>query len=84
MIKKPLSVVIYSKKACYYCDRAKSLLQNKKIPYEEILIDGQADLYNELKAKTGHMTVPQIFINNEFIGGYAELRALDEKGELEQ
>ena len=37
----------------------------------------------EIVAKTGHKTIPQIFINDEFIGGFTELAALDEKGELD-
>ncbi len=76
-------VQIYTKTYCPYCDRAKSLLKSKGAAYEEIKVDDQPDLYTELKKKTGMMTVPQIFINNELIGGYSELSALDQKGGLD-
>ncbi|MDZ4660770.1 MAG: glutaredoxin 3 [Pseudomonadota bacterium] len=77
-------VLMYSKKVCPYCVSAKRLLQNKGIAFEEILIDDRPDLYEELKTKTGHLTVPQVFINDTFIGGYAELKALEDEGKLDQ
>ena len=78
-------VLIYSKVTCAYCVSAKRLLDNKKISYEEIMVDSKPpEFYINLKQKTGWMTVPQIFINEKFIGGYAELKALDNRGELDQ
>mgnify|MGYP001619351560 CR=1 FL=1 len=79
-----MKVIIYSKKVCPYCDRAKRLLQNKGVAFEEILIDGQHELYQELKEKTGHMTVPQIFIGDKFIGGYDDLKTLEDAAKLDQ
>jgi glutaredoxin len=46
-------------------------------------VEGDEKLYSELKQKTGLMTVPQIFINDELIGGYTDLAALDQKGLLD-
>ncbi len=77
-------VVMYSKKVCPYCVSAKNLLQNNGIPFEEILIDGCAEFYQELKERTGHMTVPQIFFGETFIGGYDELKDLENNGSLTQ
>ena len=76
-------VVIYSKTYCPFCVRAKSLLSSKGVDFEEIMVDSKPELFAELKAKTGMMTVPQIFINDELVGGYTELAALDDSGELD-
>ena len=76
-------ILIYTKSYCPYCDRAKALLQRKGASYEEISVEGDEKLYSELKQKTGLMTVPQIFINDELIGGYTDLAALDQKGLLD-
>ncbi len=76
-------VLIYTKSYCPYCDRAKALLKRKGASYEEISVEGDEKIYTELKQKTGLMTVPQIFINDELIGGYTDLAALDQKGLLD-
>ena len=76
-------IVIYTKNYCPYCDRAKNLLKAKKASYEEINVEQKEGFYEELKKKTGMMTVPQIFINDKLIGGYTDLAALDQKGQLD-
>lgn len=76
-------VVIYSKSYCPYCDRAKALMKAKGQAYEEINVESDDKLYSELKAKTGLMTVPQIFINDKLIGGFTDLKALDDQGGLD-
>lgn len=76
-------VLIYSKSFCPYCDRAKALFKNKNVAFEEINVENDPNTYTELKKKTGMMTVPQIFINDELIGGFNELSALDKKGGLD-
>ena len=75
-------VIVYTKTYCPYCDRAKDLLKRKNAPYKEVLLQSQQE-FNELKQKTGMMTVPQIFINGDLVGGYSELSDLDQKGELD-
>ena len=76
-------VVIYSKTYCPYCVRAKSLLSGKGVSFEEIMVDSKPELFAELKAKSGMMTVPQIFINDQLVGGYTELAALESEGKLD-
>lgn len=76
-------VVIYSKVYCPYCDRAKALFKNKNVNYEEIMVDDKPELYEKLKEQTGMRTVPQIFIDDQLIGGYTELAALDHAGKLD-
>ena len=76
-------VVIYSKTYCPFCVRAKSLFDGKGVAYEEIMVDADPQLFEDLKKKSGMMTVPQIFIDDKLVGGYTELAALDQKGELD-
>ena len=67
------SVRIYTTRWCGYCYRAKALLEQRGIPYEEISLDGDRDFRRTLRALTGGSTVPQIVVDGEVIGGYAEL-----------
>jgi len=78
-------VVIYTGPMCNYCSAAKHLLNKKKINYEEIDI-GYDDKKREemLKKSNGAKTIPQIFIEEKHIGGYVELKALENKGELDR
>lgn len=76
------AVVVYTTNTCPYCQRAKDLLGLKGIPFQEINVtDPEARLALVEKAQ-GRKTVPQIFIHDAPIGGYDDLKALDEKGEL--
>ena len=76
------SVRLFSTMFCGYCVRAKMLLKDRKIPYEEIDVTGDHDKRTWLVETTGRRTVPQIFIGEEPIGGFDELRALATSGEL--
>lgn len=72
-------VEIYTTPWCPYCHAAKRLLEDRGIPFEETDVSGDAALQAELGRRSGRRTVPQIFIDGEAIGGYAELRTLDEQ-----
>ena len=63
-------VKIYLWTYCPYCIGAKKLLESKNIAFEEIVLDGKDDELRALREKTHHRTVPQIFIGEEFIGGF--------------
>lgn len=79
------TIEIYTTLACPYCTGAKDLLTRKGVSFSEIRIEGNPDMMAEAKKRSGgRMTVPQIFIDNEAVGGYDELRALDRAGELDQ
>ncbi len=67
------NVKIYSKKYCPYCVKAKHFFDDKGIPYEEIDVTSDLEQLEALKKMTQHLTVPQIFINGQFIGGYTDL-----------
>jgi len=76
-------VLIYSKAMCGYCDRAKELLKAKNIAFDEIRVDLDPTKLEEMLAKSeGRRTFPQIFINGKGIGGFSDLWALEQKGEL--
>jgi len=78
-------VEIYTTRYCPYCFRAKALLQDKGVAYEEIDVGGDPDLREQMTARAGgRYTVPEIFIDGRIIGGYDELQALDDRGELDQ
>ena len=81
--QKP-AVTIYTWTVCPFCVRAKQLLKQKGIAYEEINLDGKDKELEELRARTNYRTVPQIFIHDKMIGGYTDLAALDQKGELDK
>jgi glutaredoxin 3 len=73
---------MYTTAWCGYCVRAKALLDDRGIEYEEVRMDGDPAFRQKLLEMTGHWTVPQIFIDDRPIGGYMELWALDRQGEL--
>lgn len=77
------NVIIYSKDNCPYCVWAKQLLDSKQIRYEEIRIDLLPDKRAEMEQLSGRRTVPQIFIDQQAIGGYDDLSALAQSGKLD-
>jgi glutaredoxin 3 len=78
-------VIVYSTTMCPYCVRAKQLLERKGIDYKEINLSKEApEVRIELMQKTNHRTVPQIFIKDQFIGGFDQLYALEREGKLDE
>ncbi|MCH2535418.1 MAG: glutaredoxin 3 [Bdellovibrionales bacterium] len=77
-------IKLYSWSYCPYCVSAKKLLQQKGYNFEEVILDGKDAELEALRAKTQQRTVPQIFVGEEFIGGYSELAALETTGELDK
>jgi GrxC family glutaredoxin len=78
-------MTLYTKSQCPYCVKAKQLLQNKNIKFKEIDITNNPTLIEEMLLKSaGRKTVPQIFIDDFCVGGYDDLYALNEKGELDK
>ena len=73
---------IYSTRWCGYCVRAKTLLDSRGIPYEEISLDDDPAFRQRVFDLSGAWTVPQILIDGRPIGGYTELWRLDREGRL--
>jgi len=77
-------VELYTKFGCPYCVRAKRLLDNKGVAYAEYDITMGGPKAEEMRArKPNAMTVPQIFIGDQAVGGSDELAALERNGKLD-
>jgi glutaredoxin 3 len=77
-------VEIYTKALCPYCSRALALLRLKGVEPEDIDITMDRDLRQEMIGRAdGRMTVPQIFIDGQHVGGSDDLAALDARGGLD-
>lgn len=76
-------VLIYSTNTCPFCARAKALLRSKNVDFEEIDVTWDERLQEEVKRRSGRRTVPQIFIDGKSVGGFDEIKELDDKGELD-
>jgi glutaredoxin 3 len=77
-------VVVYLAGWCPYCQRARGLLAKKGVQFREIDVDDDPQLREEMIARSGRRTVPQIFIGEKHVGGCDDLLALDERGELDR
>ncbi|MDO4222700.1 MAG: glutaredoxin 3 [Acinetobacter sp.] len=78
------NVLIYTTPTCPYCMRAKHLLEQKGVAFKEVDLSREApEVRAELQQRTNHRTVPQIFINEQFIGGCDNLYALEREGKLD-
>ena len=75
-------VTVYTTEPCGYCRTAKTLLERRGVPYEEINLAKDGDGRAELVARTGMMTFPQVILDGEPIGGFQELAAADRSGRL--
>lgn len=77
-------IVIYTTSTCPYCHRAKRLLDKKGSPYQEIDVGTEPQLRAEMTQRAGGKhTVPQIFINDQHVGGCDDLHELDADGALD-
>lgn len=78
-------ITIYTKSTCPFCVKAKALLNQKGAAFNEIEITANDSLKQEMMAKAnGRHTVPQVFINNEHIGGCDDLMACEASGDLDK
>jgi len=80
----PAKVIVYTLNYCPYCYRVKELLKKKGIAFEEVDFTQNDSLREEVAKKSGQSTAPQVFVDGKPIGGYAEVKRLDEQGLLEK
>ena len=79
------SVTIYTGPLCNFCDAAKKLLTRNNVAYKEINIATVEGAMDEMIAKAnGKRTIPQIFFDDQHIGGYDEARALEKENKLQE
>jgi len=77
------NIIVYSGPMCGYCDAAKRLLARNNLKYTDIDVSTKEGLRDEMTKKAnGKRTIPQIFFNDEHVGGYQELRDLEKAGKL--
>ena len=77
-------VTIYTGPLCNYCDAAKRLLARNNVEYKEIniaIVDGAMD--EMIKKANGKRTIPQIFFDEQHMGGYDDVRALEKENKLQ-
>ncbi|MBC1235786.1 glutaredoxin [Nostoc linckia z18] len=78
-------VEIYTWRTCPFCIRAKNLLRNKGVEFIEYSIDGDEAARNKMAQRAnGRRSLPQIFINDEHVGGCDDIHALDNQGKLDE
>jgi len=78
-------VEIYTKMDCPYCEKAKDLFDSKDIEYDTYNVTGDDELFEEMVERTdGRKTAPEVFIDDELIGGWDDTSALNENGELDE
>jgi glutaredoxin 3 len=76
-------VLMYTTQVCPYCVRAKALLKQRGVQaIEEVRVDVDPAQREQMMARTGRRTVPQIFIGETHVGGCDDLIALDQRGGL--
>lgn len=79
-----LKVEMYHSMLCPYCHAARRLLDGKGIEYQLIGVDGRPGRRREMSERAaGRTSVPQIFVNDEGLGGYDDIAALDRNGQLD-
>lgn len=77
-------IEIYTKNYCPFCHRAKALLDSKGLSYKEFEISHNETLQQEMRTRSGRRTVPQVFIDNQHIGGSDDLDAANRNGSLDE
>lgn len=82
-MKQTAQIKLIKKNPCPYCDRAMNFLKNKGLEVEVVDLTDNLDELQNLKQKTGWQTVPMIFINDNLIGGYNDMKALDDEGKFD-
>jgi len=77
-------VTVYGKESCAYCSAARMLLTRKGVKFEDVVVSADADRLAEMQQRSGRRSVPQIFIGEIHVGGFDDLCALDQGGELDK
>lgn len=78
-------IIMYSTRFCPYCVRARMLLEKKGVDFTDIRVDSEPQLRDEMMTRAGgRSSVPQIFIDEEHIGGCDDLYDLEFEGQLDK
>ncbi|MGI8730291.1 MAG: glutaredoxin [Solirubrobacteraceae bacterium] len=77
------TVTLYSTEVCSSCDQVKALFDARDIPYEEVVVMPDSPELEELSARSGMMTLPQVYIGAILVGGGSETMAAAGSGMLD-
>lgn len=75
-------ITTYTKDYCPYCHKAKALLDSLNVEYQDIDVTHDPDTLAQASEKSGITTVPQIFVNGQFIGDCSQIHSLHQEGKL--
>jgi glutaredoxin 3 len=78
------NITVYSTDPCSFCKRVKGLLDARGVEYAEVNLSKDPAGRVELARKTGMMSFPQVLVDDELLGGFAELQAAAESGRLDE
>jgi glutaredoxin 3 len=77
-------ITVYSTEPCSFCARVKGMLQARGVTFSEVNLSKDPQGRVELANRTGMMTFPQVLIDGELLGGFAEVQAAIENGRLDE
>jgi glutaredoxin 3 len=77
-------IVVYTTEPCSFCARVKGLLQSRGLQFSEVNLSKDPDGRAELVQRTGMMSFPQVLIDGELVGGFAEMLTAAESGRLDE
>lgn len=77
-------IIMYSRAACPYCVAARKVFKARNVIWTEVSLDTEPDKRAEMISRTGQRTVPQIFIGDFHVGGFDDLAALEQSGDLDR
>ena len=77
------NITVYYAPFCPYCGWAKQLLESKGVEFNMINVNDDQDTRSEMEQRSGRTSVPQIFIGETHVGGYDDMAAMDDRGELD-
>ncbi len=78
------AVIVYGNTTCGYCGAARMLLTKKGVAFQDIIVTDEPQLRTEMEQRSGRRSVPQIFVGDHHIGGFDDLYALEQAGELDK
>ena len=76
-------VTVYTDEICTLCHSVENLLNAREIPYAKVILQEGTDAYEELVAKSGMTSLPQVYIGSLLLGGYQETLGADQAGMLD-
>jgi glutaredoxin 3 len=77
-------IVVYSTEPCSFCGRVKGLLKSRGLEFTEVNLSKDPEGRMELMRRTGMMSFPQVLVDGELLGGYAETLTAAEEGRLDE